>query len=164
MPPFTPEALIELLATFDIPYRLAEHEAVFTCEAADLIELGLPGAAAKNLLVCESKGEQPTLVLTRPEQRLDLKRLATILRCRRLRFASPEGLLDRLGVTPGSVSILSLCNDVGREVRVVIDESLWHSEYLLCHPLVNTQTLSVSIAGIRCFLQRLGYEPMILAL
>ncbi|WP_213881812.1 prolyl-tRNA synthetase associated domain-containing protein [Pseudomonas sp. dw_358] len=164
MPHHTPETLLEQLDQWQIPYAQTHHAAVFTCAEADLIDLGLPGLSAKNLLVCESGGTRPTLVLLRPEQRLDLKGLSSLLGTRRLRFASPDTLYERLGVTPGAVSLLSLCNDRERQVQVVIDQQLWDAEHLLCHPLVNTRTVSLTQAGVRGFLQAAGYEVRVLAM
>lgn len=164
MPLSPADAIKQLLHSIGVAFHAVQHDAVFTCDEADLIDLGLVGSPAKNLLVCESGESRLTLVMLRPEQRLDLKALARRIGAKRLRFASADTLMAKLGVTPGSVSILGLSQDHGREVQLVMDQQLWESDYLLCHPLVNTETLSIAREGVRRFLDHLGCEPQVLAL
>ena len=49
-----------------------------------------------------------------------------------------ERLLD---ITPGSVSVLGLMNDSGKQVQLLIDEDVLSGEYFGCHPCINTSSL-----------------------
>ena len=72
-------------------------------------------------------------------------------------FASPDRMKKYLGIEPGSVSILALVNDPKKTVEVFVDNELWNSETILCHPLVNTCTLAIPRDGIMQFLENTGH-------
>jgi len=78
-----------------------------------------------------------------------------------LSFASPECLEKYLRLTPGAVTILGLVNDVNKAVEVVVDEDVWNSEAIRCHPLVNTSTLVISSANIKRFLDITGHQSRV---
>jgi len=46
-----------------------------------------------------------------------------------------------LDITPGSVSVLGLMNDTAHKVQLLIDEDVLASEYVGCHPCINTSSL-----------------------
>ncbi len=62
----------------------------------------------------------------------------------KLSFASPERMMKYLGVTPGSVSLFTLLNDVNHEVILFVDESLKLSKKVSFHPNDNTASLIIS--------------------
>ena len=61
----------------------------------------------------------------------------------RLSFAKEEHLKDYLNVTPGSVSVLGLLNDIDNRVELVIDRDVIGQNHIRCHPCVNTSTLKI---------------------
>jgi len=97
-----------------------------------------------------------------PACSVDLKVWGRMLDLRRPRFASAERLEALLGVLPGSVSLLGLINDVARAVEVCIDSALWSAPAVLCHPLVNTETLSIDHDTLVRFLTLTGHVPRIM--
>jgi Ala-tRNA(Pro) deacylase len=94
---------------------------------------------------------------------VDLKALSLQLELKGLRFASPERLLRCLGLEPGSVTLLAAFNDRDGAVDVVIDAALWQADAILCHPLVNTETLAVPRAELARFLELTGHPPRVMA-
>ena len=46
-----------------------------------------------------------------------------------------------LDITPGSVSVLGLMNDIEGKVRLLIDEDVLTERYFGCHPCINTSSL-----------------------
>ena len=152
------------LAEHGIAYERFEHPAVFTCEEAERLCPPMPGAHTKNLFLRDKAGKRHFLVVLGYDRRADLKALAGILGASGLSFASPERLLARLGVTPGSVTLLGLANDAERAVELFVEESVWAAEAMLCHPLVNTATLSIPHAGIERFLSATGHEARVFRL
>ena len=46
-----------------------------------------------------------------------------------------------LDITPGSLSVLGLMNDLDRRVELLIDEDVLTGEYIGCHPCINTSSL-----------------------
>jgi Ala-tRNA(Pro) deacylase len=152
-----------LLAELGITHRVVEHRAVFTVE--DVLETphGLPGQDTKNLFLKDAKG-QLWLVTLRHDRRADLKALPALLGSKRLSFASAETLLAALGVLPGSVTPLALVNDTAHQVRFALDRALAEQEHIVCHPLVNTASLSLRTADLLRLLDALGVIPAIVDL
>jgi len=70
----------------------------------------------------------------------------------RLSFGSPDRLMARLGLTPGSVSPFGLINDADGSVRVILDRDLRGRERLIFHPNINTASVVVSWADLEKFL------------
>lgn len=94
---------------------------------------------------------------------MDIKALGEALEAKGLRFASPERLKKYLGLEPGSVTLLAAVNDREQQVEVVVDEALWTREAILCHPLVNTATLSVPLEDLARLLAHTGHTPRVIA-
>lgn len=53
-----------------------------------------------------------------------------------------------LDITPGSVSIMGLMNDTQNRVRLLIDEDVFHDEYVGFHPCINTSSIKARAADI----------------
>ena len=85
-----------------------------------------------------------------------------VIEAKGLMLASDERLSKYLGVSPGSVSILALINDVGRAVELVVDRDVWSADAVLAHPLVNTATLVIEHSALERFLRESGHEPRVL--
>ncbi|WP_369385991.1 YbaK/EbsC family protein [Pseudomonas fulva] len=100
-----------------MPYRLAHHEPARTMEDVHIVEALLDGVVCKNVLLTDQRGRF-FLVMTRPERRLELKRLGSKVCERRLTFASHADLDRLLGVCAGAVSCLALINDHDRLVSL----------------------------------------------
>lgn len=157
-----PGPAIEALQRLGIAFARVDHPPVYTTEEAARLVPALPGAKAKNLFLRDAHGRQHFLVVVPYAKRADLSRLAQALGLRKLTFGAPEELQRLLGVTPGAVSVLGVVCDQDCAVRVVIDEVLWSADALQCHPLVNTATLSVPLAGLRDLLAATGHEAQVL--
>ena len=52
-------------------------------------------------------------------------------------------MTELLGIHPGSVSVMGLINDNEHKVMLVIDNDLMKSDYLGCHPCINTSSLRI---------------------
>ena len=149
--------IYELLDSIDVSYERFDHPAVFTVNEAKLLSPEMDGASTKNLFLRDKKGNRHFLVTVPQDKQVDLKELSSILEASRLSFASPDRLNKYLGIEPGSVSILALVNDPKKTVEVFVDNELWNSETILCHPLVNTSTLAIPRHGMEQFLEKTGH-------
>jgi Ala-tRNA(Pro) deacylase len=150
-------ALLQYLDNLAIPYECHEHVAVYTSEQARRLIAPLPGASTKNLFLRDKKGQRHFLLTLDDTKALNLKTFSARLGVSNLSLASVERLKDRLGVEPGAVSLMALVNDPEHRVEVLIDREIWQAEALLCHPLVNTATLVIPLAGLRKFLEATGH-------
>lgn len=153
-------ALLEELGIDCIQY---DHPPVFTCEEAErLLPDDLRGVHTKNLLVRDKKAAHHFLVCVGYEKQVDLKALGEVLGVNKLSFASPERLMKYLGVEPGSVTLLGAMNDTENVVEVVLDQEIFDADHVLCHPLTNTATLSISHDDIIKFLEETEHSPRVI--
>jgi len=161
-------ALLEYLDSHAIPYTRMEHPPVYTCEEAAQYRAQMPGVETKNLfLKSEGRpGEERRfyLVMTACEKRLDLKALGREIGAAKLHFASEEQLMEALGLTAGSVTVLALVNDPGHRVTLLVDADYWPSAAYLCHPLVNTATLVLEHAPLARFFELTGHLPQVITM
>lgn len=144
----------KILTTIGIDYAVIQHPAVFT--VAESME-HLPDAfPVKNLLLIEEKGERCVFVIMKGDERLNTKHLQQELDCKKLQFAKPGILMDRLGVEPGSASLFSLAHDGSAGVEVVIDKQLIDQKEVGFHPSINTQTIIIAGSDIEIFLRSIN--------
>lgn len=153
--------IYEFLHMHAIPYDRYDHHAVYTCEQADCLDIPEGSAKTKNLFLRDRKARRHILVTVGAAKNVDIKGLEEVLDAKGMSFASPERLMEYLGLTPGSVTILAALNDREGRVEVVVDEELWRCDAMQCHPLVNTSTLVISRNGLERFLSLTGHTPRI---
>ena len=160
IPRKTRAELLRILDGLDIAYRLTEHSAVATVD--DLRKIGdlCPGLLCKNLFLKDARGEY-WLVVVPHFREVDLHALPQTIGSRRLSFASPERLMEVLGVVPGAVTPLALVNDRETRVHVILDRAMLDGEALLFHPLENTATVAVSPADLLRFVMHCGHLPCV---
>jgi Ala-tRNA(Pro) deacylase len=157
------ESEAELLAYLDqqgIVYLRVEHPAVYTCAQADRYRPPLPAASTKNLFLRDRHADF-YLLMTACEKPVDLKGLSRSMGVSKLHFGSEEQLLEKLGVTPGAVTLLGLINDAAHEIQLLVDSELWGEEHFLCHPLVNTATLLLARADLLRFFDLTGHAAQV---
>lgn len=156
------EPLYKLLSEHGIEYECCEHPAVFTCEEAERLVPDMEGAKTKNLFLRDRKGKRHFLVVVGYEKSVDLNALSKEIGCSKLSLGSAERLADRLGVVPGSVTILALMNDPEHQVELILDKSIAQAAAVRAHPLVNTATISLSRRALDRFLAVTGHEKNVL--
>lgn len=144
--------VFEALDALGITYERHEHPAVFTSEDAEQHWRPLGGTPVKNLFLRNKKGDRHYLVIVGIEKRVDLQTLVKTIGDDRFSFGSADRLMEKLGVTPGSVSPFGLLHDGSRDVKVIIDEDLRGAGRLLFHPNINTATVTISFADLQKFL------------
>lgn len=159
--PATRSVLMARLAELGISTTTVDHDAVYTVAESSKLEHDIPGGHTKNLLL-KDKRDQLYLVSALGSAVIDMKSLHKLLGSDRLSFAKPELLLDVMGVTPGSVTVFALMNDIGRRVNVVLDARLMEHATINCHPMENTATTNIARDDLLRFIRACGHEPRIL--
>ncbi|MCR5089889.1 MAG: prolyl-tRNA synthetase associated domain-containing protein [Oscillospiraceae bacterium] len=142
------EQSYDLLESLNIPFVRADHEHADTIEACHAVEELLGCKICKNLLLTNRQMTDVYLLLTPGDKPFKTKYLSKQLGCARLSFASAEQMMETLGITPGSVSVLGLMNDRSGRVRLLIDRDLLRDEYLGCHPCMNTSSLKLRMEDV----------------
>lgn len=149
--------LLPLLNSLGVQYTKFDHPAVFSCEESEEKCPPMPGAHTKQLLLRDKKKQRIILAIVMHDKRVDTRALAKEFGVQSFSFASPELMLELLGVTPGSVTPLGLIFDKERKIEVIVDSDAWNIGQFLFHPLVNTATLSMDRAGFETFMKHTGH-------
>ncbi len=153
----TPESLLQALGQLNIPYENHHHAAVFTVAEGEGITDHLPGAHVKNLFV-KDKAKNFFLITSLQDRSLNLNALGKHLGAKdRLSFADEPTLMDYLGVTPGSVSPLTLINAKPGSLRFILDSGIMAHTHVHSHPLINTQTTSLTPQNLLNAIQSWGH-------
>lgn len=162
--PHTPESLLADLTAQGISYQNHHHKAVFTVAEAETVDAHLPGAHIKNLFL-QGKNGSLVLVTALTSRSLNINALTKHLGyTERFSFASAEQLEAALGVTPGSVTPLALINAAPGSVKVVLDAGIMAHSLVNPHPLINSQTVALTPAGLLAALTHWGHTPSVLDL
>ncbi|WP_122643636.1 prolyl-tRNA synthetase associated domain-containing protein [Luxibacter massiliensis] len=152
-------AVYALLDRLHIPYEGVDHDVAPTIEACKAVEEELGIMPCKNLFLRNRQKTSFYLLLMPGEKKFLTKDLSGQLHISRLSFAEPEFMEKYLGLTPGSVSVLGLMNDSGRDVSLLIDRDLLSCQYIGCHPCINTSSLKIKTGDIlNKFLEHTGHS------
>ena len=132
----SPDTLFARLDALGIAHATHWHAPVFTVDEGRDLKASMPGGHTK----------------------IRLNQLHRHIGTKRLSFGSPEDLLARLGVTPGSVTAFALINDTAGQVRFIVDAALLACDPVNFHPLTNTATTAISRADFRRFVEATGHD------
>ena len=151
----------DLLDKLGIEYERADHEMAETMEACVEIDKALGTEMCKNLFLCNRQKTQFYLLLMPGDKPFKTKDLSAQLGCARLSFADACDMERLLGLTPGSVSVMGLMNDTENEVQLVLDREIAESEYIGCHPCVNTSSLKIKTKDVlETFLENVRHNAI----
>lgn len=155
----------DLLDTLGIPYQRVDHEAANTMEACEEIDQVLGIFICKNLFLCNHQKTKFYLLMMPGDKPFKTKELSSQIHSARLSFAPESYMEEFLDITPGSVSVMGLMNDTDNQVQLLVDEDVYNSDVLGCHPCINTSSLKISSQDIwEKFLPAVHHEPWIVHL
>ena len=142
------ERVYDFLDKLQIPYEGVDHDIANTIEDCREIEKELQIGVCKNLFLCNRQKTTFFLLMMPGDKHFETKVLSHQLGVSRLSFAESQYMEEFLDITPGSVSVLGLMNDVEEQVDLLIDEDLLKEEYLGCHPCINTSSLKIRTSDL----------------
>lgn len=173
----------DLLDSLNVEYERLDHEPAMTMEVCAEIdaafermpleafkadtsaEKGKHAIICKNLFLTNKQKTKYYLLMMPGDKKFLTKDLSAQINSARLSFAGEEDMLKYLDVTPGSVSVLGLMNDKDNTVQLLIDEDVLRSEYVGCHPCMNTSSLRMKVDALTGkILPALHHEPIIVKL
>ena len=123
-----------------IAFEKVEHDAVYTIEEADALQLPHPESGTKNLFLRDDKKRNYYLVTVQENRTVNLKTLQGMIGSRRLCFASEEDLFRIMHLIRGAVTPFGTMNDEERIVKVYVD-SYFEGGLISSHPNDNTATV-----------------------
>jgi Ala-tRNA(Pro) deacylase len=160
----TSDDLLAQLAEHGIEAVTRDHPPVHTVEESRQLRGDIPGIHTKNLFLRDSK-KTFFLVVADEAATVNLKDLRHKIGAKgNLSFGAADALLEKLGITPGSVSLLALVNDTALHVNLVLDQTLLAADIVNCHPLTNARTTSLSVQALRKFLAMTGHQALEISL
>lgn len=148
--------VLEKLEELAIPYKITEHEAVYTIGQMEELHLGGYGHVAKNLFLRDAKGKRHFLITFCGDKQADLKTLGAKLGGVRLSFASEERLERFLKLKKGAVTPLGAVNDEDHAVEIVLDKDLKKKESIGVHPNENTATVWLTFSDLCRYIENCG--------
>ena len=155
----------DFLDSLGISYGRIDHAPAETMEVCEEIDRVLGATICKNLFLCNRQETAFYLLMIPGDKVFKTKDLSAQINSSRLSFAPAQHMERLLDITPGSVSVLGLMNDHGHEVRLLIDADVLASEYVGCHPCINTSSIRLRTEElIQKILPALGYEPTVVRL
>lgn len=157
-----PAMTMEVCAQIDAAF---ERKTLHSVENATTAERAQHPIICKNLVLCNRQKTQYYLLMMPGDKKFLTKDLSAQINSARLSFASEEDMLQLLDVTPGSASVLALMNDVEGRVQLLIDDDVLQSQFVGCHPCMNTSSLRLQTADLlQTILPALRHEPIVVRL
>lgn len=141
--------IFEVLKNLNIKYQKYEHEAEFTNEESEKLDIGKPQENTKNLFLRNKKKTKYFLLTLQHGKKANLKKLEAIVGEKKLSFAGIEDLKRLLGLTPGSVSPSGLRFDKELQVEYYLDADLLQEKIIYFHPDINTGTIGMSLEDFK---------------
>ena len=158
-------AVFALLEELHIPYTRVEHESADTMEDCAAISDKLGVRICKNLFLCNRQKTDFYLLAMPEDKPFHTKDLSAQIGSSRLSFAPPEAMVELLGCTPGSASVLGLMNDKDHRVRLIMDRDTYTSAFFGCHPCKNDGSLKLRTSDLlTVFLPYTGHEVTVVDL
>lgn len=155
----------DVLDSLQIPYRRIDHEVMNTIADCNQVDKLLGIEICKNLFLCNSQKTEFYLLMMPGSKKFRTAVFSKLIGSSRLSFAPPEYMDELLDLTPGSVTILGLMNDTSHRVHLYMDREVAESEYIGCHPCINTSSLRIKTSDIfEKFLPYTGHTPGIVDL
>ena len=155
----------ELLDKLEMEYYRTDHEPATTMEVCNDIDKILGTLICKNLFLCNRQKTQFYMLMMPGDKVFKTKDLSKQINSARLSFADEEYMQEFLDITPGSVSIMGLMNDMDNRVQLLIDREVLAEESLGCHPCINTSSLKLKTKEVlEKFLPAVHHEAIIVEL
>jgi len=138
----TSKELINFLKEKNCDFVVHKHDALFTVEDSRNLRGAINGLHTKNLFL-KNKKKDFFLLSFEESDEVNLKKISKSLNFGNLSFAKEEYLNKYLCIKPGSVSPFALLNDKNNIVKFYLEKTLYESELVNFHPLINTITITI---------------------
>ena len=152
------------LSELSIPFELVEHPAAFTTEQADSYIEGIEGVRTKSLFLTNKKKTAYYLLIMDDQKQLDMDGFKEKVGANRIKFCSEKSLMEKMGLTPGTVSIFGLMNNKEKDIQLYIDEDIMGEKRMSFHPNDNTKTIFIDTKDMIKFIEEEGYTTNIISI
>ena len=155
----------DFLDFLGVEYSRVDHQPAMTMDICAEISRTLGANICKNLFLCNRQETDFYLLMMPADKIFKTKFLSASLVVSRLSFADEKYMFEYLNITPGSVSVLGLINDIQNRVRLVIDREILCEQYVGCHPCINTSSVKFTTSDfLDKIIPALGHQPTVIDL
>ena len=155
----------DFLDELGIAYCRLDHAPAFGSEA-DLcreIEDSLGARICKNLFLANRQRTKFYMLMIPEDKVFRSSDISKQAGSSRLHFAESEYMEEMIGCSPGSASVMGLINDTEHRVQLLVDEDVINSEFVGCHPCINTSSLRIKSEDIfEKFVRATGHDFIII--
>ena len=131
------EEITNLLRINNISYKETKHEPVYTSEQAAKVRGESKSKGAKSLLL---KSENDFILIVLPgDRKLNSQKLKSLLRIKKIRFATPEEVKEKMGCEVGA------CYPFGNviDLPTYVDNSLSKNDIIVFNPGLHTHSIEL---------------------
>lgn len=158
-------AVYGLLGKLGIGFERIDHFEANTMEMCRAIDETLDAVICKNLFLRNQQKTKFYLLMMPGNKKFKTKELSQQIGSSRLSFGEAVYMEQFLHITPGSVSVMGLMNDMGNQVQLLIDQEVLKGEWFGCHPCMNTSSIRMRLSDLlEKFLPAVHHEPVFVEL
>ncbi|HEX3037649.1 MAG TPA: prolyl-tRNA synthetase associated domain-containing protein [Oscillospiraceae bacterium] len=154
------EEIYVLLDSYHITYESYEHDAAYTIEDLDKMNIPHKEWIVKNLFLRDDKKRNYYLVTVPGYKTINLKKLSEKIPSRKLSFANEESLFELLALKKGHVTPFGILNNTQKNVIVVFD-SVLQGQKIGIHPMENTATVFLDFENVIKLIEEYG-NPVVM--
>lgn len=152
------EKIYSILKNLNIPFEVVEHPPAITTEEADSYIEGIEGVRTKTLFLTNNKKRNFYLLIMDGKDRLDMENFSNKVEEKRVKLASDELLFNKLGTSPGMVSIFGIVNNLEKDIKIYFDNRIIAEKRMSFHPNDNTKTIFLKTEDVLKFLKSEGFD------
>ncbi len=148
-----------------IPFERVDNDPAASMEECAEIGEVLQAPVRKDVFLCNRKKTTFFLLLMPDDKAFDTSSFSKKMGVSRMSFASPEHMMEYIGCTPGSASVVGLLNDQDDYVQLIIDKEVAEAEWFVCNTGINTTHLKFKTQDLlKKFLPYTHHRPRIVDL
>lgn len=148
-----------------IPFWRVDNDPAASMEECAKIGEVLQAPVRKDVFLCNQKKTSFFLLLMPDDKAFEAASFSRKLGVSHMSFASPEHMMEHIGCTPGSASVVGLLNDQDDYVQLIIDKEVAEAEWFVCNTGINTTHLKFKTQDLlKKFLPYTHHRPRIVDL
>ena len=140
----------DFLDSLGIEYFRLDHAPAFGSEEelCREIEESLGARICKNLFLANRQRTKFYMLMIPDHKVFRSSDISKQAGSSRLHFAESEYMEVLIDCSSGSASVMGLMNDTEHRVQLLVDDDVLNSEYVGCHPCINTSSLRIRSGDI----------------
>jgi len=153
-----------LLDQLKISYEYVTNDVVRTMDECVEIDTALACEVRKSILLTNKRHTTFFLIVLPAHKNLDVKALEAKIGVSGLSFASGEEMQEKLSVSPGALTVMSVISDLDDYVQVIIDQEVMDEEFFACNTGTNQRHIKIKTADLSKYLKSVHHRVKIVEL